>query len=83
MPASAEIPDGVYEAESFLDDDALGDEPVPIKVKVTVEGEELTVDFTGLAEQVPGPLNSGVFWRRHDGGTGGVQIFDCTARARQ
>ena len=56
-----EIPDGVYEAESFLDDDALGDEPVPIRVKVTVKGEELTVDFTGLAEQVPGPLNSGYF----------------------
>ena len=56
-----DIPDGIYEAESFLDDDSQGDEPVHLRVKVTVEGEQLTVDFSGLAEQVPGPLNSGYF----------------------
>jgi N-methylhydantoinase B len=56
-----DIPDGVYEAESFLDNDSLGDEPVLLCVKVVVDGEELTVDFTGLADQVPGPLNSGYF----------------------
>ena len=56
-----DIPDGVYESEAFLDDDSLGTEPVPIGVKVIVEGEELTVDFSGLSDQVPGPLNSGYF----------------------
>ncbi len=34
---------------------------MPIGVKVIVEGEEMTVDFSGLADQVPGPLNSGYF----------------------
>ena len=56
-----DIPDGVYESEAFLDDDSLGTDPVPIGVKVIVEGEELTVDFSGLSDQVPGPLNSGYF----------------------
>ena len=31
------MPDGVYRAETFLDDDRSGDEPLPIKVKVIVE----------------------------------------------
>ena len=56
-----EIPDGAYENEAFLDDDSLGTEPVPIRVKVIVEGDEMTIDFSGLAEQVPGPVNSGYF----------------------
>ncbi len=56
-----EIPDGSYESEAFLDDDSIGSEPVPIRVKVIVEGEEMAIDFSGLADQVPGPLNSGYF----------------------
>lgn len=56
-----EIPDGVYEAGSFLDDDAQGTDPVPLNVKIVVEGDSLTVDFSGLADQVPGPLNSGYY----------------------
>ena len=56
-----DIPDGAYESEAFLDDDSLGAEPVPIRVKVVVDGEEMTIDFSGLADQVPGPLNSGYF----------------------
>lgn len=56
-----DIPDGVYEAASFLDDDAQGSEPVHLPVKVTVAGDQLIVDFSNLADQVPGPLNSGYF----------------------
>ena len=42
------MPDGVYRCETWLDNDRSGgDEPVPIKVKVIVEGDELTVDFHG------------------------------------
>ena len=36
--AVAAIPDGVYEAESFMDDDGIGHEPIPIKVRVIVAG---------------------------------------------
>jgi N-methylhydantoinase B len=54
------IPDGTYEAESFMDDDGveLG-KPVPIRVKVTVAGERMTIDLSGVAAQVRGFYNSG------------------------
>jgi N-methylhydantoinase B len=54
------IPDGVYEAESWMDDDAIDiDQPVPIRVKVTVRGDEMTVDLSGMSPQVKGFFNSG------------------------
>jgi N-methylhydantoinase B len=55
------MPDGIYAAETFLDNDRSGDEPLPIRVKVVVRGEEMTVDYSGMAEQVKGPINSGYF----------------------
>jgi N-methylhydantoinase B len=55
------IPDGVYETETFLDNDTVTDDPVPIRVKVVIAGEEMTVDFTELAEQRPGNINSGYY----------------------
>lgn len=58
--AVAAMPDGEYEAESFLDNDGFGlDRNVPIKVIVRVAGEEMTVDFSGVAEQLRGSINSG------------------------
>jgi N-methylhydantoinase B len=57
----AAMPDGVYAAETFLDDDRTSDRPVPIRVKVIVQGDELTVDFSDMADQVRGPINSGYF----------------------
>ena len=45
----------------FLDNDRSGQEPLPIRVKVTVKGEELTVDYSQMAEEVKGPINSGYF----------------------
>jgi N-methylhydantoinase B len=54
------IPDGVYEAESFMDDDGLEiGKPVPIKVKVVVKGDEMTIDLTDISKQVRGFFNSG------------------------
>ena len=56
------MPDGVYRTETYLDNDRSGgEEPVPIIVKVIVDGDELTVDYTELAEQSKGPINSGYF----------------------
>ena len=56
----AKIPDGVYEAESFLDNDGRTlDVMLRIKVKVTIDGERMIVDFSQMNDQVPGPTNSG------------------------
>src|SRR5918998_6055135 len=58
--AVAAIPDGVYEAESFMDDDGvrLG-QRIPIRVKVTVAGDRMTIDLTEVSRQVTGFYNSG------------------------
>jgi len=54
------IPDGVYEASSFLDDDGRDfTKTIPIKVKVEVRGDELTIDFSEVADQVSGFINCG------------------------
>jgi N-methylhydantoinase B len=54
------IPDGVYEAESFMDDDGLEiGARIPIRVKVIVKGDEMTIDFTDVSKQVRGFYNSG------------------------
>src|SRR6185503_19701873 len=54
------MPDGVYEAESFMDDDGvrLGHH-IPLRVRVVVEGDTLTVDLSEVSRQVPGYFNSG------------------------
>src|SRR5881227_3412441 len=55
------IPDGTYEAESYMDDDGIEvGKPVPIKVKVIVKGGEMTVDLSNVSKQVRGFYNSGI-----------------------
>jgi len=54
------IPDGVYEAESFMDDDGVEiGSPIPIKVRVIIAGDEATIDLTEVSKQVRGFYNSG------------------------
>ncbi len=54
------IPDGTYEAESFLDNDGRTlDVPIRVKVKVKVEGSQMTVDYSEMHPQVNSPMNSG------------------------
>ena len=58
--AVREIPDGVYEAASFLDDDGrVMNKTIPIKIKVEVHGDELTIDYSEVSDQVPGFINCG------------------------
>src|SRR3954466_5862038 len=40
-------PDGVYEGDAYVDHDPLGHPDIHLHVKVTVDGDSLTVDFTG------------------------------------
>ncbi len=54
----AALPDGEYSYTDYVD--GCGDkypDPLPICVKVTVAGEDLTFDFTGTAEQIKAPIN--------------------------
>ncbi len=55
-----QMPDGVYEAESYMDDDgvALG-KRIPIRVKVEVAGDRMKVDLSEVSKQVAGFYNSG------------------------
>jgi len=53
-----ELPDGVYEAEDFLDDDGYSEEAVRIAVRIKISGDRASVDFTGSAKQVRGPINA-------------------------
>ena len=51
-------PDGEYSFTDYLDDDGVDAGEIPIKVKMIVEGDSLTVDFTGTSPQVKGGINS-------------------------
>src|SRR5215217_3863361 len=54
------MPDGVYEAESFMDDDGVNvGERVPIRVRVEISGGRMKVDLTDVSKQVSGFYNSG------------------------
>ena len=54
----AEIPDGEYRAEGFLDDDGRNrDVRLPIKVCVRVKGDGIEIDLTGSADQVETGFN--------------------------
>ena len=51
-------PTGEYEFEDVEDHDGLGDNPVRIRVRVTVRDGRIGLDFTGSAAQVPGSINA-------------------------
>ncbi|HSW19759.1 MAG TPA: hydantoinase B/oxoprolinase family protein [Ramlibacter sp.] len=56
----AKIPDGVYTAESTLDNDGRAlTVPLRIKVTVVIAGSDMTIDYSEMNPQVNGPLNSG------------------------
>ncbi len=57
--AIAQIPNGVYEAEGYQDNDFQSDELVPVKVKVTVRGSEMVVDTHGSSPQRHACTNCG------------------------
>src|SRR5256884_3335699 len=52
------IPDGHYEFTDRLDNDGVSDEPVPITAMGTVQGDTITVDFTGSGQQTRGNVNA-------------------------
>lgn len=52
------VPDGVYEADDFLEDDGFGTGPIRIRATLSVRGPSLEIDFTGTDPQVPGGVNA-------------------------
>ena len=56
--ALGEIPDGIYLAEDFLDDDGVTNQPLRIAVKIRIKGRRAEVDFTGSAPQCAGSVNA-------------------------
>ncbi len=57
--AIANIPDGRYVHSDSFEDDGFGTEDValPLMVALEVDGESLTIDFTGSAAQVDSAIN--------------------------
>jgi N-methylhydantoinase B len=50
------LEDGEYEFTSILDDDGSGNE-AQIRVRITVDGKNLDINFSGTSPQSPGALN--------------------------
>ncbi|HTY70339.1 MAG TPA: hydantoinase B/oxoprolinase family protein [Alphaproteobacteria bacterium] len=53
----AELPDGTYSADDFLDNDGIVDAPLKIAIDLTVKGDEMTMDFSRSAPPCAGPVN--------------------------
>jgi N-methylhydantoinase B len=52
------FPDGTFRAEDVLEDDARGEaRDVRIAVAVTIDGDEIVIDFSGTDPQIDGNLN--------------------------
>ena len=54
----SEWPDGVYFGESLVDDDGFASKLVPIRARVTIAGDQMTIDLGESSPQVEGFINS-------------------------
>ena len=52
-----EIPDGIYEFSDWLDNDGVVDQPLEVRLRVEVSGDDMLVDFTGSSPASMGPMN--------------------------
>jgi N-methylhydantoinase B len=53
----AQLPDGRYSAEDWLDNDGIVDEPLKIALDLTIAGERMTLDFSRSSPACQGPVN--------------------------
>ncbi|MGH9138084.1 MAG: hydantoinase B/oxoprolinase family protein [Acidimicrobiales bacterium] len=56
--AIAEVPDGRYTAEEWMDDDGYSDQPLRVEVTIEVSGDHVHVDCAGTDPQAVGPVNA-------------------------
>ncbi|MCT7376461.1 hydantoinase B/oxoprolinase family protein [Chelativorans salis] len=54
----ADIPDGVYRGEAYVDSDGVVDAPLTIALAVEKKGDQLIFDFAGSSPPCAGPMNS-------------------------
>lgn len=62
--AIGRIPDGRYEFTDYLDDVGRGTDPVTVHVAVTIDGDQVEVDFTGSSPQTESGINSPLNYTR-------------------
>ena len=55
--AVADLPDGTWNAVDYADGAIDDDDLLRIETTVTIDGDEMTVDFSGSADQVEAPFN--------------------------
>ena len=53
----AELPDGEYQAEMYVEDDGVSPDPFRVKATIVISGDQIIADFTGSDPQVRGPMN--------------------------
>lgn len=54
----AELPRGSWTCEDCLDNDGSSDDPVWIRLRITIDDEKISFDFTGTSPQVAGNVNA-------------------------
>ncbi len=54
----AEIPDGIFVFNDFMDADGIDTYDIPICLKLTVSGDRIHLDFAGTSPQVKGNINT-------------------------
>lgn len=71
----SELPDGTWETEDYIDSDpALEEGLIPIKVKLTIKGDEVTYDFTGSHPTISTLYNS-AFGATFSGVVAGMKTY--------
>ena len=57
--AVAELPDGEFSFEDWIDDDGIElDKPIRLACRIKKEGDRMLVDWTGTSDQVRGAINN-------------------------
>jgi N-methylhydantoinase B len=71
----AELPDGTWETEDYLDyDPALGEGLIPVKVKMTIDGDQIHYDLSGSHPAV-GTFLNGSYGSTFSGVVTGTKMF--------
>ena len=56
------LPDGTSTFTDYIDGFGVNPEPIPFRVRLTIDGDEVTVDWTGSSPQVDGAINAPGPW---------------------
>lgn len=52
-----ELPNGIYEANDYLDNDGIVDQSLKLTLRIHVTGNKMTLDFSGSSSACLGPVN--------------------------